>query len=200
MRRAQGVGHDRTTLRVAPVATPAVARDPDNALARGPVLEPGLVLEARPLASGTIDQVGIPEGSVSFGTSLGPGSGGGVGDGVGTGIGSGRGPGLGGGTGGGTGGGAYRPGGAVTPPRVLTQTRPTYAPDPLERHVTGSVVLELVVTRDGLPANIRVTRSLEPELDAEAIKAVEQWRFAPGRFNNGPVDVVVSVILDFSIR
>ena len=99
------------------------------------------------------------------------------------------------------GGGAYRPGGAVTPPRVLTKVTPAYTSEALRRKIQGSVVLELVVTRDGCPSEIRVVRSLDSGgLDEEAIRAASQWRFEPGRLAGAPVDVLVTLILDFTIR
>jgi TonB family protein len=162
---------------------------------------PGLVLDAKPLASGTQFQMGLLEGGVSSGTSTGPGSGGGVGDGVGTGIGPGNGPGVGPGSGGGIGGGIYRPGGSVTPPRVLVQVSPKYTDDALFRKIQGTVEMELVVTKDGRPANIRIIRSLDPGgLDELAIAAVERWRFEPGRLAGAPVNVLVTVMLDFLIQ
>jgi TonB family protein len=196
IRRAEGKGHDAATLRT---------RQPGRIV---PAIEtaapvdtlPQVLLDARPLASGLIDQPGLPVGGVSSGTSLGPGSGGGVGTGAGTGIGSGTGPGVGPGSGGGTGGGAYRPGGAVTSPHILSQTKPRYTVDALGAKIQGSVWLEVVVTREGRPDAIRVVRSLDPGLDAEAISAVREWRFAPGRLANVPVDVVVTVVMDFAIR
>jgi protein TonB len=161
---------------------------------------PQLLLDARPLASGTSNQLGLPVGGVSFGTSTGPGSGGGVGEGVGTGIGPGTGPGFGSGSGGGIGGGMYRPGGSVAPPRVLTQVKPTYTDDALERRIQGTVVLELVVRTDGRPTDIRVIRSLEAGLDLQAIIAAREWRFEPGRLGGRPVDVQVVLMIDFWIR
>jgi TonB family protein len=63
------------------------------------------------------------------------------------------------------------------------------------------VVLDVVVGRDGIPAAIRVTRSLDPGgLDVEAINAVRAWRFVPGRLGETPVDVLVRVMLDFHVR
>jgi TonB family protein len=194
IRRATGLGHDAMTL---PIARPIV---PSRTPADEPASPRGLALEARPLASGTSVQIGLPEGGVDFGTSTGPGTGGGVGEGTGTGIGSGRGPGLGPGSGGGTGGGPYTPGGSVVPPRIRSQVRPSYTTGALERRSTGSVVLEVIVTRDGAAGDIRVLRSLDPDLDEEAVKAVKQWRFVPGQLNGNPVDVVVSVVLDFYIQ
>lgn len=194
IRRAQGIGTDRMTLRIAkPIEVP------DEIRAHAEPTLPGLVLDARPLASGTFEQTGLPEGGAPFGVSTGPGSGGGVGEGVGTGIGPGRGPGLGSGIGGGTGGGVYRVGGGVSSPRLLSQVRPTYTADALDHRVTGSVFLEVVVGRDGVPLSLHVVRSLDPGLDEEAVKAVRQWRFVPGLRAGVPVDVLVSIVVDFHI-
>jgi len=167
---------------------------------------PALALDARPLASGTVDQVGLPVGGVSFGSATGPGLGGGVGTGSGSGIGPGRGAGLGPGEGGGTGGGMYRhgpiyrPGNDVSAPQLLVEVKPRYTSDALVRRVQGAVWIELIVTSDGSVEDPRILRSLNPELDAAALAALKQWRFAPGRRGRAPVDVVVSVAMDFLIR
>ena len=48
---------------------------------------------------------------------------------------------------------------------------------------------------------IRVTRSLDRGgLDEEAIAAVREWRFTPGRIGNTPVDVLVTILMDFNVR
>jgi protein TonB len=194
IRHAEGVGSDTITLRVAaPVST---AIRPTDVTSR-----PQVLLDARPLASGSAELIGLPVGGVSLGTSTGPGSGGGVGEGAGTGIGPGLGPGIGPGSGGGIGGGAYRPGGAVTAPRVITEVKPTYTNEALFQKIQGTVVLELVVRANGRPSDIRVVRSLDPGgLDEQAVIAAGQWRFAPGRLAGSPVDVLVTVMLDFRIR
>jgi TonB family protein len=194
IRSAQGVGHDAATL-------PARQRPPVIGPVGAEVTPPAVVLDAVPLASGTFEQSGLPTGGVGYGTSTGPGSGGGVGTGEGTGIGSGRGPGLGPGSGGGFGGGAYRPGAGVDPPRLLSQVTPRYTTQALERKIQGSVWLDVVVTRTGRAGDVRVQRSLDPGgLDEEAIVAVRQWLFAPGRVGGIPVDVAVTVVIDFWIH
>ena len=203
IRRAQGVGSDSITLRarkgLSPTAAPVTTASAP-AVDEIPPL-PSIVLEAKPLASGLFDQIGLPIGGVVSGTSTGPGSGGGVGTGIGTGIGSGRGPGLGPGSGGGTGGGVYRPGGAVSGPRLIKEVKPKYTPEALRNRVQGTVVLEAVVSGDGCTSQIRVVRSLDRGgLDDEAVLAVSQWRFEPGRLAGAPVDVLVTIMLDFSVR
>jgi TonB family protein len=194
IRHAEAIGRDARTVPARRSVTPVGELYAVSSL-------PGLVLDAKPLAAGTQFQMGLLEGGVSSGTSTGPGSGGGVGDGVGTGIGPGKGPGVGPGSGGGIGGGIYRPGGSVTPPRVVVQVSPKYTDDALLRRIQGTVEMELVVTKDGRPADIRITRSLDPGgLDQLAIAAVERWRFEPGRLAGAPVNVLVTVMLDFLIQ
>ena len=196
IRRAQSVGSDAITVRVRKTPPPPASPSPIESV---PAI-PSVVLEAKPLASGVFEQIGLPTGGVLSGTSTGPGSGGGVGTGIGTGIGSGRGPGLGPGSGGGTGGGVYRPGGAVSGPRLIKEVKPSYTNDALRHKIQGAVVLETVVTADGCPSQIRVIRSLDPGgLDAQAVAAVAQWQFEPGRLGDTPVDVLVTIQLDFRI-
>jgi TonB family protein len=83
---------------------------------------------------------------------------------------------------------------------VLLEVKPTYTPDALLDKIQGTVVLELIVTCEGLPSHIRVTRSLDAELDQQAVNAAAQWRFVPGRLSGAPVNVLVTLMLDFWIR
>ena len=193
--RAQAVGRDRLTIEV---AKPVVASKQPTDTAT-PAQQ--VVLDAMPLASGTMFMAGLPDAAPSLPLSQGPGFGGGVGEGSGTGIGSGTGPGMGPGSGGGFGGGAYRLGPGVVAPTLLTQVKPKYTTEALRLKIQGTVMLEVVVGRDGIPAAIRVTRSLDAAngLDNEAIAAVREWRFTPGRVGDTPVDVLVTILLDFRI-
>jgi TonB family protein len=84
---------------------------------------------------------------------------------------------------------------------LLREVKPTYTVEALRAKIQGSVLLEVVVQPDGTPGDIRVLQSLDPKgLDLEAVRAVERWRFSPGRLNGVPVDVLVTIALDFRIR
>jgi TonB family protein len=199
IRRAQGVGTDKLTLRTRQPLPLRVTAVPDRVEDVPPF--PSILLDVEPPASGVLEQVGLPTGGSATGTSTGTGSGGGVGTGVGTGIGPGRGPGLGPGSGGGTGGGIYRAGGPVSWPRLIKEVRPHYTESALRNMTQGRVAMEAVITRDGCPTDMRIIRSLDRGgLDEEAIAAVAQWRFEPGRLNGVPVNVLVMIVVDFSIR
>lgn len=198
VRAAQAAGSDAITgrRRTPPPAPSTEAALPD--IDEAP--PPSSVLDVKPMAAGLFEQIGLPGVPPSSDSSLGPGTGGGVGSGSGTGVGPGRGSGFGDGTGGGTGGGIYRPGGAVTAPRLVEQVNPRYTPEALARSIQGTVLLEAVVTPRGTAAQLRVVRSLDPGLDMEAIAAVEKWRFEPGRLAGQPVSVLVTIMVDFWIR
>ena len=192
--RASAIGRDRLTMQVTKPVIPS-DQPQDETRSTQPLL-----LDATPLASGTTLITGLPDAAPSPALSLGVGSGGGAGDGRGSGIGSGTGPGVGPGSGGGFGGNAYRPGSGVAAPTLVTQVRPKYTAEALQRKIQGTVVLEVVVGREGVHLAIRVTRSLDPGgLDEEAIAAVREWRFTPGRVGDTPVDVLVTILLDFHI-
>jgi TonB family protein len=132
--------------------------------------------------------------------SQGSGTGGGTGSGQGTGLGEGDGSGIGPGEGGGIGGGPYRPGSGVTPPRLLREVRADYTDEARRANVTGEVLLEIVVRRDGSVGDIRILRRLGSGLDDRAVQAVRQWRFAPSRLKGVPVDVIVEVGVEFKLR
>jgi TonB family protein len=176
---------------IAPVETPK-----DD-----PPMSQELVLPVKTMALGNEVLPGALVGATGT-NSQGSGQGGGAGTGSGGGIGPGRGLGLGDGTGGGTGGGAYRPGGGVTPPRVLREFKPNYTGDAMRAKVQGSVWLEAIVLPDGTVGSVEVIKSLDPVfgLDQEAIKAAKKWQFVPGTKAGQPVPVIVTIELTFTLR
>lgn len=88
----------------------------------------------------------------------------------------------------------------ATMPRVTREVKANY-PDKLRgRGVTGQVWLQGVVDAKGRVDDVRVTRSLDPDLDAQAIKALKQWTFAPARLDGRAVPVIVAVQIGFGLR
>jgi TonB family protein len=86
------------------------------------------------------------------------------------------------------------------PPDVIDEIRPTYTDAAMRRKVEGNVVVEAVVLQDGSIGAVRVTRSLDPDLDLAAVAAVRGWKFRPGILDGRPVDVVVEIDLKFTLR
>jgi protein TonB len=129
--------------------------------------------------------------------SLGP-SGGGLG----SGVGPGRGPGVGPGHDGNFGGDAARPGNGCSVPQPVGQPRPNYTADAMRAKLQGDVAVEVVVRKDGTVGDLRITQSLDRAhgLDAEAIKAAKSWTFRPATCQGRPVDMVVTLILEFRLH
>jgi TonB family protein len=138
-----------------------------------------------------LSKLGIP--------SSGTGGLGGIGSGIGGGVGPGRGNGFGPGSGGGFGGGAYRIGGGVSAPTILSKVEPEYSEEARKAKWQGTVQLSLVVDDQGRPQAIKVTRSLGLGLDQKAIEAVEKWRFRPGMKDGKPVPVMATIEVNFRL-
>jgi periplasmic protein TonB len=195
------------------ISSPVPARKPPPPLEPKPrpVEPPPTPLEAKvlppvmapvaPAAADPRDREGdVKETPKEAPPSQGPGTGGGAGTGKGTGLGEGNGSGIGEGEGGGMGGGPYRPGSGVEPPRLLKEVRANYTDEARRANITGEVLLEIVVRRDGGVGDVRILKRLGSGLDQKAVEAVRQWRFAPARLKGVPVDVIVEVSVDFRLR
>jgi TonB family protein len=89
-------------------------------------------------------------------------------------------------------------GGAVKPPVKVFEVRPEYPEDAQEAGIQGTVVLGIVSAEDGSVIDTEVLRSI-PELDQAAIDAVNQWRFEPTLLNGEPVEVEMSVTIQFTL-
>jgi TonB family protein len=88
----------------------------------------------------------------------------------------------------------------VAAPKVLKEVKPFYPQDAMERKVQGDVILEGVVTEQGVMSDIRVVKPLDDALDRAAIDAALQWRFEPGRRNGEAVRVSITLLLTFTLR
>jgi len=131
--------------------------------------------------------------------SNGTGSGGGIGSGSGGGLGVGHGPGIGAGSGGGIGGGVYKVGGGISAPTAISAPDPDYTEEARRAKKQGTCVLWLIVDSTGHPRDIRVIRGLGFGLDQKALDAVKQWKFQPALKDGRPVDVQISVQVDFHL-
>jgi protein TonB len=177
-----------------PAPEPAPPPPPEPLPAR-PIVAPVVTAKTDP-----VEQVGVIEKPAPTPPSQGPGTGGGAGARQGVGNGEGSGSGIGDGSGGGIGGGPYRPGSGVTAPRLLREVKAEYTDEARRRGITGDVVLEIVVLRDGAVGDVKVLKGLGLGLDQRAIQAERQWKFSPATLRGTPVDVVVEVAVEFTLR
>jgi protein TonB len=87
----------------------------------------------------------------------------------------------------------------VQQPRKIVDARPAYPDLARQAHVEGTVILEAILDRDGRVDNVRVVRSV-PLLDAAAVQAVRQWRYTPTVLHGQPVQVLMTITINFQLQ
>ena len=92
------------------------------------------------------------------------------------------------------------PGGDAALMKFL-QSHINYPPMAAENNVQGKVILQFVVEKDGKVGEVKVARSVDKDLDREAIRVVKTLpRFTPGRQNGQPVRVWYTLPVTFKLQ
>jgi TonB family protein len=92
--------------------------------------------------------------------------------------------------------------GGVSNPELISKKQPIYPEIARKAKVSGQVILQVVVRKDGSVGDISVLRSPGSKFgfDEAAIAAVKQWRYKPAQQNGKPVDVYFTVVVDFVLE
>jgi len=94
-----------------------------------------------------------------------------------------------------------RVGGNIRAPRKTVNVNPEYPKRMVDAGLEGKVSVEAVVGIDGRVARARaLTVEAHPDLAQAAVDAVRQWRFEPTLLNGSPVEIVMTVSVDFSLE
>jgi TonB family protein len=83
-------------------------------------------------------------------------------------------------------------------PAKIYQVNPVYPEDAKAAKVQGIVVLDVTVGADGTVTGLRLVQSV-PLLDQAAMDAVNLWRFQPTLLNGVPVEVEMTVTINFTL-
>lgn len=86
-----------------------------------------------------------------------------------------------------------------TPPHTIKQTSPQYSQRARREGIQGHVVVTLLLKADGTPTYIFVSRSLDLDLDKNAIDAVRNWQFNPAEIDGHPIPAWINVDVDFHL-
>jgi protein TonB len=84
---------------------------------------------------------------------------------------------------------------------VSSRALPKYPDIARRAGVQGTVVLLVVIDRDGRVGEIEVLRSPDPRFgfDLAAVEAVKQWRYRPALLGGRAVTVQASVMVEFTL-
>lgn len=76
-----------------------------------------------------------------------------------------------------------------------------YPEECAERNIQGKVIVSFVVKADGSIGDAKVVKSVDPQLDGEAIRIVRTFpKFTPGKMQGKPVNVWYTLPVNFKLQ
>jgi len=96
--------------------------------------------------------------------------------------------------------GPLRGGGDVKAPIVVNRAEPEYTDVARKAHVTGVVIVEAVIDKNGNVDHVKVLKGLPMGLSDAAAAAVKRWKFKPGTLSGEPVDVIFDLTVNFTLQ
>jgi len=92
-------------------------------------------------------------------------------------------------------------GGRVEIARLLRNPQPVYPPELQQQGVEATVLIQAVISRDGVPLEPRVlnTDAVDPRFAQSALDAVSRWRYQPATLNEHPVSTLTTIEVNFQL-
>jgi len=91
-----------------------------------------------------------------------------------------------------------RVGGQVQQAKMLRMVQPVYPPIAKTAHVSGTVILHAIISKDGNVEQLEYVSGPALLMHA-AMDAVKQWRYQPTTLNNEPVEVDTTISVVFTL-
>jgi protein TonB len=92
-----------------------------------------------------------------------------------------------------------RVGGEIKEPKRIHYVPPVYPPIARAAKVQGMVIIQATIDRDGNVKDLQILRH-QPMLDQAALDAVSQWKYTPTMLGGQPVEVILTVTVNFTLR
>jgi protein TonB len=94
--------------------------------------------------------------------------------------------------------GQFDPG--ITRAKAVYQPNPEYSDRAARKKIQGDIRLSIIVTAEGTVRDPQVTRSLDKDLDKNAVDCVKKWKFEPATKDGKPVATHVAVEVSFHMQ
>jgi periplasmic protein TonB len=91
-------------------------------------------------------------------------------------------------------------GGDVKAPVKVTAPKPNYTELARKARITGIVIVQATVDKQGNVVDAKVLKGLPMGLDQEALNAIKRWKFEPATLNGKPVDVYYNLTVNFTLQ
>jgi len=90
-----------------------------------------------------------------------------------------------------------RPRGKLAAPVPVRKVDPKYPQLAIKQHIDGEVILYAIIRKDGHVDSIQVVRSIDPQLDQNAMEALSRWEFRPATREGQPVELEAVIHIPF---
>ncbi len=90
--------------------------------------------------------------------------------------------------------------GDVRPPEKLFAPQPQYTEIARKARISGVVIVQAIIDKQGNVINIKVLKGLPMGLEEAAVDAMKQWKFKPATLNGRPVTVYYNLTVNFKLQ
>ena len=91
------------------------------------------------------------------------------------------------------------PANSVVTSQLVEKTEPEYSDEARRAGLEGTVHLTGTISEQGVPQEMRVTKSLGLGLDEQALATIQQWRFRPPPLEGRPLPAPITVPVEFRL-
>jgi len=84
-------------------------------------------------------------------------------------------------------------------PNIITQAKPEYPAEAINKKIGGRVWIKLKVETNGIPSTVVVVKSTNSIFDEAAVTAAKQYKFTPAKQDGKPVAVWIIIPFKFDL-
>ena len=87
----------------------------------------------------------------------------------------------------------------VAQENLVYKVQPVYPPKAKSEGIQGAVILDVTISKEGVPEDVKVVSAPSDDLAQSATDAVRQWRWRSTLLNGQPVEVETEVQVTYSL-
>jgi TonB family protein len=90
--------------------------------------------------------------------------------------------------------------GLVIAGRTLSKTVPSYPQYARDQHISGTVVLCAIISKQGTISSLDVVASPDPSLSQSSLEAVKHWTYTPYLLDGVPTEIDTTITVNYALR
>jgi TonB family protein len=90
--------------------------------------------------------------------------------------------------------------GLVIAGHILSKTVPSYPQYARDQHISGTVVLCAIISKQGTISSLDVVASPDPSLSQSSLEAVKHWTYTPYLLDGVPTEIDTTITVNYALR